>query len=73
MGLHKFSNIFDVGQSLPQVLLTSAFHSVEGLGHFGVDYEFANLVNFLSGGILVIGAEHPAFVITVFSPTCTHH
>lgn len=73
VGLHKFGYVFDVGQSLPQVLFTGAFDSVESLGHFGVDYEFANLVNFLSRGILVIGTQHPTFVITILSPTCTHH
>ena len=51
IALYKFGYIADITDCLLQVFLAVAFDCIEGFGHFGVDYEFADLVYFLIRGV----------------------
>ena len=72
MSLDKFANFYHFIQCFLEKLLTGAFVSSEVLDHFGIDNEFAYLVDFCCGSVFVVRAEHPSLMIAVLSPACTH-
>lgn len=73
VGLHKFSNVPDIGQGLFEVLIAGALHDIEGLGHLGVHYKFADFVDFLSRCVGIVRTEDPALVVAIAPPASPHH
>lgn len=68
VGLDELADPLDRLQCFPEVLLAGALDCVEGLDHLGVYDELADFVDLGSGGVLVVGAEHPALVVAVLAP-----
>ena len=73
MSLDKFSYLFYVTNSLSQILLACAFHSIESFRHFGIDHKFTNLIDFLGRCIRVIRTQNPTLIASISSPTSSHN